>query len=341
MTIAWVHVCVALAFSPARQPRLPTSPRASVAATLLWKPLVQQFRSDTRDLWRFAKKPTAGPRRPGRHAGNSYVSDLCSGLQWQSWIPLVMCQFVITIAYAQLCLPTIGLFCGVDVKTVVRTHYAVKLKRIPFATAVVVAPIAEEFTFRYGQRRAVPFWLGAPAVLFVMSFLWMMLLVMPPFSTELTAILRATGVTNPERSMIRTAKLLWSSLPRLALQVAVYSACVWNIIHRADGTARPFAMRMRTCLRALNKRYFRVIFYLYCLSFASIHLCNFNFAAVRGGVPVWFLPFLVLPQFLGGIVFGWLRVRSGIGAAVLAHSSFNGLCYLYQCVEVALKTLFT
>ncbi|MCY1464048.1 hypothetical protein D9M71_820230 [compost metagenome] len=31
----------------------------------------------------------------------------------------------------------------------------------------------------------------------------------------------------------------------------------------------------------------------------------------------------MLPQWLTGLVLGWIRVRRGIGAAILLHSVFN------------------
>lgn len=37
---------------------------------------------------------------------------------------------------------------------------------------------------------------------------------------------------------------------------------------------------------------------------------------------------MVIPQLLAGTVFGWLRVRSGIGASVAAHMLVNGMCVL-------------
>lgn len=74
---------------------------------------------------------------------------------------------------------------------------------------------------------------------------------------------------------------------------------------------------------ALRRRYrqlFPWVFHSANLAFAAVHLHNFNMS--QGAF--WLLPLLVLPQWLTGMVLGWLRVRRGIGAAMLLHALFNG-----------------
>ena len=60
-------------------------------------------------------------------------------------------------------------------------------------------------------------------------------------------------------------------------------------------------------------------FHLSALGFAGMHLNNFNL----GAMPFWLMPALVLPQYLTGLVLGWMRVRLGIGAAIALHALFN------------------
>lgn len=67
-------------------------------------------------------------------------------------------------------------------------------------------------------------------------------------------------------------------------------------------------------------RLFPWTFHLSSLAFSAVHLYNFNL----GQTPLWLLPLLVLPQWVTGMVLGWLRVRQGIGAAILLHGIFNG-----------------
>lgn len=71
------------------------------------------------------------------------------------------------------------------------------------------------------------------------------------------------------------------------------------------------------------RRYYRWrfpwVFHLSALVFACIHLNNFRLADTA----YWLLPLLVLPQWSAGLVVGWMRVRRGIGAAILLHGVFN------------------
>jgi len=71
------------------------------------------------------------------------------------------------------------------------------------------------------------------------------------------------------------------------------------------------------------RRYYRWrfpwVYHLSALVFAGVHLNNFRLA----DTPYWMLPLLVLPQWSAGLVVGWMRVRRGIGAAILLHSVFN------------------
>ena len=65
--------------------------------------------------------------------------------------------------------------------------------------------------------------------------------------------------------------------------------------------------------------YKRQVFHLVALTFAAVHLTNFVFK----DTPYWLLPLLVLPQWVTGLVLGWIRVRRGIGAAIALHATFN------------------
>ncbi|CAB3930173.1 CPBP family glutamic-type intramembrane protease [Achromobacter insolitus] len=74
-----------------------------------------------------------------------------------------------------------------------------------------------------------------------------------------------------------------------------------------------------TTWRRYYLKHFGLVFHLVALTFAAVHLTNFVYATT----PFWLLPLLVLPQWLTGLVLGWMRVRRGIGAAILLHSVFN------------------
>ncbi len=67
-------------------------------------------------------------------------------------------------------------------------------------------------------------------------------------------------------------------------------------------------------------RYYPGLFHLVALAFAAVHLYNFRMTAMN----LVLLPLLVLPQWVTGLVLGWIRVRRGVGTSMLLHAIFNG-----------------
>lgn len=84
--------------------------------------------------------------------------------------------------------------------------------------------------------------------------------------------------------------------------------------------ASPRRRQLSWHARLQYREWFPHLFYLATLLFAVIHLHNFNL----NQTPWWLLPLLVLPQFVTGLVLGWLRVRRGIADAIILHAMFNG-----------------
>lgn len=66
------------------------------------------------------------------------------------------------------------------------------------------------------------------------------------------------------------------------------------------------------------ERAFPVLFWLSTIAFACIHLANFDAGAL------WVLLPLVLPQFLLGVLLGYLRVHHGLWASIALHALHNG-----------------
>lgn len=64
---------------------------------------------------------------------------------------------------------------------------------------------------------------------------------------------------------------------------------------------------------------FGLVFHLVALAFAAIHLKNFIFFDIEW----WMMVVLVLPQWVTGLVLGWMRVTRNIGSAILLHGMFN------------------
>lgn len=146
----------------------------------------------------------------------------------------------------------------------------------------------------------------------------------------LTALLWAPVVEELVfRYGLRRLKHLWWLLP-LALAamlqgpgfggsvaLAVFLVLCWLPYGSGQPKARqPLPWRVRR----IWLQCFPWMFHLASLAFSAVHLYNFNLAQT----PLWLLPLLVLPQWVTGMVLGWLRVRHGIGASMLLHAIFNG-----------------
>ncbi|AZY48101.1 CPBP family intramembrane metalloprotease [Bordetella avium] len=83
------------------------------------------------------------------------------------------------------------------------------------------------------------------------------------------------------------------------------------------GTRAP--QPFKSAARRFYSRHFGLIFHLSALAFAAVHLNNFSLNHMAW----WMLPLLVLPQWLTGLVLGWMRMRRGIGASIALHALFN------------------
>ncbi|MCS7055847.1 MAG: CPBP family glutamic-type intramembrane protease [Thermoflexales bacterium] len=66
------------------------------------------------------------------------------------------------------------------------------------------------------------------------------------------------------------------------------------------------------------RRYVGVYYYFSSLLFGFIHLTNYTSLGAW-----WYAPILILPQIIGGFVFGYVRIRLGFWYAVLAHIAAN------------------
>jgi len=100
---------------------------------------------------------------------------------------------------------------------------------------------------------------------------------------------------------------------------ALLAAVVAATWHLTRSSVRPGASGWRWRRRYV--RAFGLVFHLATLLFALVHLLNYRGI---GQMPVWLMPWLILPQWVTGLVVGWLRVRRGIGSAIALHALFNG-----------------
>ena len=72
--------------------------------------------------------------------------------------------------------------------------------------------------------------------------------------------------------------------------------------------------------RRYYRQWFPLIFHVSVLSFAAMHLMNYQF----GDNLTWLVPLLILPQWVTGLVVAWMRIRDSMDCAVLMHAIFNG-----------------
>jgi hypothetical protein len=142
----------------------------------------------------------------------------------------------------------------------------------------------------------------------------------------LTAILWAPVVEEMlfRYGLRRPTQALWL-VPALALAI-YWGARTWTLVlllavvglacwYTRQGDAVPW----RFAWRRAYVRHFGLVFHLSALAFATVHLSNYQL----GMAAYWLLPFLVLPQWVTGLVLGWIRVQRGIGAAIALHIIFN------------------
>lgn len=64
-----------------------------------------------------------------------------------------------------------------------------------------------------------------------------------------------------------------------------------------------------------------LIFYTFLLIFSFLHLKNYKLTTEL----LMFSPIFILPRILGGIIFSYIRLNSGIILAILFHSFNNGI----------------
>jgi membrane protease YdiL (CAAX protease family) len=81
-------------------------------------------------------------------------------------------------------------------------------------------------------------------------------------------------------------------------------------------------------IRRLWEKHFGAVFYTFTIVFALTHLANYD----NLHLPVALMPLLVVPQFIGALFWGYIRLRFSLTWAMVAHGAFNalllGLTYL-------------
>jgi len=156
--------------------------------------------------------------------------------------------------------------------------------RVPVLLAIVAAPLAEELVFRLVLRR--------PGQVF-----WLLPLVLiPAFAAAWWFKLRWLGFA-------------------LGLALAVVVSCC--VMRRAVYAGR-LRGRWGWRWRRVYVRYFGWVFHAVALAFAVVHLINYQFSDA-----LWLAPLMVCPQWLGGLVMGWMRVTRSLGSSIVMHACYN------------------
>lgn len=166
-------------------------------------------------------------------------------------------------------------------------QHRLNLHSLPWLQALIWAPIVEELTFRFCLRRVAMLWWFVPLMVVILV---------------LGAGL-GSGVL-------------------LAIAVWLCWAPMW-VKHGAmspEGLQRLApAYRLSWAQRVRVRRLYPWLYHCSAIAFAAVHLYNFRLHEM----PWTLMPLLVLPQWVTGLVLGWIRVRRGIGASILLHGMFN------------------
>ncbi len=72
-------------------------------------------------------------------------------------------------------------------------------------------------------------------------------------------------------------------------------------------------------IEALHAKYSKHIFWILTVSFALVHMSNYDYQSI----PIWVYPLMVIPQFIGGVFLGIVRIRFGLRYSIILHSLFN------------------
>lgn len=134
--------------------------------------MVDRFRDELRDFFRFVLRPRFGPRLPGRHIGDGCWEDWFPGLSVGRLFKWACFLWVINLVFLG---PIAVMAAGAGGAT-----HRLDMHNIPWLQALLWAPVVEELVFRYGLRRPAQAWWLVPAAvsaMFMGPTLWAILLV--------------------------------------------------------------------------------------------------------------------------------------------------------------------
>lgn len=262
------------------------------------------FRRELRDFLGFLRRPRLGPRLQGRGMVPGAVADCWPAASGAGLGRLLQWALVLWVVNLVLLGPI-----AVAAATAAGATHRLNLHDLPWLTALLWAPLIEELVFRQSLRRPLQFLWLVPAAG------WIMLQGPQWPYTLLAALLLLLAFWPLWRGARRAGVGGMGSMGGMERHAGDGSLPGRRVLGLSVLGRRVLGWRG---LRAY-RRFFPWVFHGCALAFALMHLNNFHGAQAAG----WLLPLLVLPQWLTGLVLGWLRVRRGIGAAILLHAIFN------------------
>lgn len=76
-------------------------------------------------------------------------------------------------------------------------------------------------------------------------------------------------------------------------------------------------------------QYYPILFYILAFTFSLVHFTNFDYIKT----PVILFPLLLIPQLLGGIFLGFIRLKYGFWYSVLSHCWFNFVLLIIKYLD--------
>lgn len=245
-----------------------------------------RFRDELKDFFRFLRHPRSARRFPARPAGQGWWLDWFAPLPWKrllQWAGLLW--LINALVFGPIAVSVAGMG---------GAQHRLDPTRIPWAQAILWAPIVEELVFRFILRRPSQ-WLTVVPLAMVCMF---------------------KGPTWAMQALLALCLAVWISRHTGFPRTPLPAGAGW--FSRLLGAVQGRPWRFRAM-----RRYWRVfpwVFYTLTFAFGALHLYNFQLNSMS-----WFLlPLLVLPQCVTGLVLAWMRVRRGIGASIVLHAIFNG-----------------
>jgi membrane protease YdiL (CAAX protease family) len=169
-----------------------------------------------------------------------------------------------------------------------------------FLITIIIAPIREELTYRLGLKFSIYNFSFALSFLLVILLYWTQVLFIKPTS-DFYYIVQA--ITMPFDHIDYLA---------LIVLVLILGFIISMILKKFFNEEK---------MKNLFSRRFTYIFYFFAIIFALSHLTNFENLG-----QIWFIiPILLLPQIVGALILGYIRMRWGLKYAILSHIANNFL----------------